>query len=92
MYPILDSLLGSKDKLQIDATNPYIPQVSMVRKKYAELLDVHPSGFRLEWLIIMLPIKPKKKVRRNLVKFLSIVLPPIMIFTIVSCSLKRALH
>jgi hypothetical protein len=56
---------GSKVRLQIDATRGYIPNVIIERKKYARVLDLKPSGLRVVWLITMLPIKPKKNVKRK---------------------------
>lgn len=47
MYPILLGLLGSNIRLQIEATKPYIPKVTILKKKYANVLDLYPSGFRL---------------------------------------------
>ena len=42
-----------------------MPKVTIERKKYASVLEVYPSGLREVWLIIKLPIKPRKNVRRK---------------------------
>lgn len=41
----------------------------MPQKKYAQVLDFQPSGLSPVWLIIKLPIKPKKNVKTNLTAF-----------------------
>lgn len=47
-----------------------MPKVMPERKKYAQVLDFQPFGFNEVWLIIKLPINPKKKVKANLAIFL----------------------
>lgn len=56
---------GSKVKLQIDATRPYIPQVIIDKKKYEQVLDDQPCGLSSVWLIIKLPINPRKNVNKK---------------------------
>lgn len=51
-----------------------MPSVRPVRKKYARDLEVYPSGLREVWLIMILPIKPSKKVsKKRAILLLSIV-------------------
>ena len=50
-----------------------MPNVTSVINIYASVLDLYPSGFRDEWLIIILPINPKKKVSKKRTRGLFII-------------------
>lgn len=47
-----------------------MPNVIMDKKKYAHVLDFQPLGFNVVWLIIKLPINPRKKVNKKRTKLL----------------------
>ena len=49
-----------------------MPRVRGVSQKYAPVLLVYPSGLRPEWLMMILPIQPRKKVSKNLFAFINL--------------------